>query len=90
MKARTKFEKWVAASNEKLTAIGSKTVEWAVRNVLEHIAFRTSQRKCTCGDCGAKFDYKGKGKSISKRTCLSLLPSGDLIYQRNARSGRTL
>lgn len=42
MKARTKFEKWVAASNEKLTAIGSKTVEWAVRNVLEHIAFRTS------------------------------------------------
>lgn len=38
MKARTKFEKWVAASNEKLTAISSKSVEWAVRNVLEHIA----------------------------------------------------
>ena len=73
MKARTKFEKWVAASNEKLTAIGSKAVEWAVRNVLEHIAFRTSRQKCTCGDCGEKFDYKGKGKFVRCPHCGSKL-----------------
>ena len=64
MKARTKFEKWVAASNEKLTAISSKSVEWAVRNVLEHIAFRTSCQKCTCSDCG-------KGSTTREKVSLS-------------------
>lgn len=69
MKPRNKFEKLVAASNKELTAIGSKAVEWAVRNVVKHIAFRTSEHKCTCGDCGKKFDYKGKGKSVRCPHC---------------------
>lgn len=64
MKPRTKFEKTVAASNEGLSAISPKAVEWAVKNVVSHIAFRTSGHKCTCSDCGGKFDYKGKGKSV--------------------------
>ena len=31
MKPRTKFEKTVAASNERLAAISSKAVDWALR-----------------------------------------------------------
>ena len=45
----------------KLSPVNPKAVEWAVRNTVSHIAFRTSGYKCTCGDCGHKFDYKGKG-----------------------------
>ncbi len=44
----------------KLSPINPKAVEWAVRYTVSHIAFRTSRHKCTCGDCGQKFDYKGK------------------------------
>lgn len=86
MKARTKFEKWVATSNEKLTAIGSKAVEWAVRNVLEHIAFRTSRQKCTCGDCGEKFDYKGKGKFVRCPHCGSRLEVKDTLKRKGETS----
>lgn len=60
MKPRNRFEKAVAASNMKLSPINPKAVEWAVRYTVSHIAFRTSRHKCTCGDCGQKFDYKGK------------------------------
>ena len=56
MKARTKIEKQVAASNEKLTAISPKVLTWAVRKVAEHVCFRTSTHKCTCGDCGRQVD----------------------------------
>lgn len=41
MKPRNEFEKQVAASNGELTTIGSKAVEWAIRNVVKHITFRT-------------------------------------------------
>lgn len=34
MKPRTKFEKAVAASNERLTAISSKVIVWAVKKVV--------------------------------------------------------
>ncbi len=86
MKARTKFERLVAASNEKLTAIGSKAVEWAVRNVLEHFAFRTSRQKCTCGDCGQKFDYKGKGKYIRCPHCGGKLEVADTLKRKDISS----
>ena len=69
MRPRTKFEKAVAVSNEGLAAISSKAVDRAVRNVVEHIVFRTLGHKCTCGDCGEKFDYKGKGKHIRCPHC---------------------
>lgn len=55
MKPRTKFEKQVAASNERLTAITPKAVEWAVKTVIKHPGFRASSGLTTCGDCGRKF-----------------------------------
>lgn len=82
MKPRNKFEKLVAASNEKLTAIGSKAVEWAIRNVVKHIAFRTSNRKCTCGDCGEKFDYEGKGKFVRCPHCGHRLQVTDTLKRK--------
>ena len=69
MKPRNRFEKAVAASNGKLSTVSPKAIEWAVKSVLEHIAFRTSEHKCTCGDCGQKFDYKGKGKFMRCPHC---------------------
>ena len=33
MKARTKFEKQVATSNVRLTAVAPKVFEWGVRNL---------------------------------------------------------
>ena len=83
MKPRNKFEKQVAASNEKLTAIASKAVEWAIRNVVKHIAFRTSKHKCTCGDCGEKFDYEGKGKSVRCPHCGHRLQVTDTLKRKH-------
>lgn len=83
MKPRTKFEKTVAASNERLAAISSKAVDWAIRNVVKHISFRTSGHKCTCGDCGGEFDYKGKGKSARCPHCGHRLQTVDTLARKN-------
>ena len=83
MKPRNKFEKLVASSNKELTVIGSKAVEWAVRNAVKHIAFRTSEHNCTCGDCGEKFDYKGKGKSVRCPHCGHRLQVADTLKRKH-------
>ncbi|MBD5584613.1 MAG: hypothetical protein HDQ88_05980 [Clostridia bacterium] len=64
MKAKTKFEKQVAASNERLTAISVKAIEWGVRNLIKHPAFRVPSGATTCGDCGHKFRHEGKGMYV--------------------------
>lgn len=83
MKPRNEFEKLVVASNGELTAIGSKAVEWAIRNAVKHITFRTSEHKCTCGDCGEKFDYKGKGKFIRCPHCGHRLQVTDTLKRKH-------
>lgn len=87
MKPRSKFERMVAASNERLSTIGSKAVKWAVRKALSHYAFRTSGHKCTCGDCGEKFDYKGKGKSVRCPHCGHRLQVVDTLVRNKAEAG---
>lgn len=82
MKPRNRFEKAVAASNTKLSAISPKAVEWAVRNTVSHIAFRTSGHKCTCGDCGRKFDYKGKSKYVRCPHCRHKLEVADTMKRK--------
>jgi len=64
MKARTRYQKQVAAANERLTALRPDTIAWATRNAVEHIAFRTAGHNCTCGDCGEQFNYEGGAKYI--------------------------
>ena len=86
MKPRNRFEKAVAASNGKLTALSPKAVEWAVRNVIVHIAFRTSGHNCTCGDCGAKFDHKGKGKTVCCPHCGHRLQVSDTLKRKEIQS----
>lgn len=82
MKPKSRFEKAVAASNTKLSAISPKAVDWAVRNTVSHIAFRTSGHKCTCGDCGQKFDYKGKGKYTRCPHCRHKLEVADTLARK--------
>mgnify|MGYP001538632299 FL=1 len=79
MKARTKIEKQVAASNEKLTVLSPKVLTWAVRKVAGHVCFRTSAHKCTCGDCGRHFDYEGKDKSVCCPHCGTRLQIKDTL-----------
>ena len=86
MKPRNRFEKAVAASNMKLSAISPKAVEWAVRNTVSHIAFRTSGHKCTCGDCGHKFEYKGKGKYTRCPRCRHKLEVTDTLTRKRKES----
>ena len=86
MKPRSRFEKAVAASNGKLSTVSPKAVEWAVRNVITHFAFRTSSHNCTCGDCGAKFDYKGKGKSVCCPHCGHRLQVKDTLKRKEVQS----
>ena len=47
-----------------------------------HIAFRTSGHKCTCSDCGGKFDYKGKGKSVRCPHCGHRLQVTDTMKRK--------
>ena len=86
MKPRNRFEKAVAASNVKLSTVSPKAVEWAVRNVITHFAFRTSSHNCTCGDCGAKFDHKGKGKTVCCPHCGHRLQVKDTMKRKEVQS----
>lgn len=82
MKPRNRYERQVAASNGKLTAIPNKAVSWAVRRLIDHPAFRTSGYKCTCGDCGKTFDYKGKAKYVCCPHCGGRLKVTDTKKRR--------
>lgn len=73
MKPRTKFDKSVAASNGRLTPISPKAVDWAVKHLISHPAFRVPSGLTTCGDCGHKFRHKGKGVSVKCPQCGSRL-----------------
>lgn len=66
----------------KLTAIPNKAVSWAVRNLIDHPAFRTSGYKCMCGDCGKTFDYKGKGKYVCCPHCGGRLKVTDTMKRK--------
>lgn len=79
MKARTKFDKMVAASNERLTAISPKEIEWGVRNLIKHPAFRVPSGVTTCGDCGHKFRHEGKGMNVVCPHCGSKLEIKDTL-----------
>ena len=61
----------------KLSAISPKAVEWAVRNTVSHIAFRTSGHKCTCGDCGHKFDTAERSLTIGEKASRYAVPIAD-------------
>ena len=76
MKPRNRFEKAVVVSNGKLTTLSPKAVEWALKNIIEHIAFRTSGHNCTCGDCGAKFDHRGS-LTIGEKVSMYVAPIAD-------------
>lgn len=87
MKPRNRFEKAVAASNERLTAISHKAEEWAIRNVVKHVAFRTSGHKCTCGDCGGKFEHEGKGKTVRCPRCGHKVEIADTLKRKWKEAG---
>lgn len=82
MKPRNRYERLVAASNVKLAAIPHKAVDWAIKNLIDHTVFRTSGHKCTCGDCGKPFDYKGKGKYVCCPNCGGRLKVTDTLKRK--------
>ena len=86
MKPRNRFEKAVAASNMKLSTVNPKTIEWALGNIIVHIAFRTSGHNCTCGDCGAKFNHRGKGKLVCCPHCGHRLQVKDTLKRKEVQS----
>ena len=69
MRPRTKLQQAVTASNRRLAAVKPGAVSWAIGKVLAHYAFCTPSHKCTCGDCGHKFDTKGKGRHTRCPEC---------------------
>ena len=72
MKPRNKFEKLVAASNKELTAIGSKAVEWAVRNVVKHIG---SEHR----NINARVAIAEKSSTIREKASLSVAFIADTV-----------
>ncbi len=77
MKPRTKFDKSVAAANDSLTAISPKAVDWAVKHLIKHPAFRVPSGLTTCGDCGHKFRREGKEATVICPHC------GNRLYIKN-------
>ena len=86
MKARTSFEKQVAASNVRLTAIDPKVTEWGVKNLFNHPAFRVPSGLTTCGDCGHKFRHEGKGKYVVCPHCGHRLMIKDTLNRTHKES----
>lgn len=70
MKPRNEFEKQVAASNKELTAIGSKAVEWAIRNAVKHITFEHA-------DINARVAIAGSSLTIREKASLSVVLIAD-------------
>ncbi|WP_289738655.1 hypothetical protein [Paramuribaculum intestinale] len=64
MKAKSRFDRQVSASNARLTAISPKAIDWAYRNLVQHWAFRTPSGETACGECGHKFHHKGKSSFV--------------------------
>lgn len=69
MKARTKFDRQVSASNARLTDIAPEATGWAYRHLVSHWAFRTPSGVTTCGECGHGFRHKGKGLTVKCPEC---------------------
>ena len=86
MKARTKYEMQVVASNVRLTAVNPKAFEWGVRNLFKHPAFRVPSGLTTCGDCGHKFTHKGKGKFVVCPHCGRRLEIKDTLQRIHKES----
>lgn len=86
MKARTQFEKQVAASNVRLTAVDSKVMEWGVKNLFRHPAFRVPSGLTTCGDCGHKFRHEGKGLFVVCHHCGRRLEIKDTLNRTHKES----
>ena len=86
MKARTSFEKQVAASNVRLTTIDPRVTEWGVKNLFKHPAFRVPSGLTTCGDCGHKFRHEGKGKYVVCPHCGHRLIIKDTLNRTHKES----
>lgn len=69
MKPTTKFEHSVALANANISPIPTSAVEWAIKTLIAHPAFRTAHKHVTCGDCGHSFDFEGKPKTIKCPVC---------------------
>lgn len=52
MKPKTKIQKEVARLSATLPKLTPAQTEWAYKNGMEHIAYRTKKGNITCPDCG--------------------------------------
>ena len=82
MKAKTKFDRQVSASNARLTDISPKAVDWVYRNLVQHWAFRTPSGETACGECGHKFSHKGKGSFVKCPECGRRLKIRDTLKRK--------
>lgn len=82
MKAKSRFDRQVSASNARLTAISPKAIHWAYRNLVQHWAFRTPSGETACGECGHKFHHKGKSSFVKCPECGRLLKIKDTLKRK--------
>lgn len=82
MKPRTSFEKQVVASNWKLPYIAPDVIQWALKYLIEHPAFRTASNTTTCGDCGHTFHYEGKETKLRCPKCGNVLKVKDTLKRK--------
>lgn len=82
MKAKSRFDRQVSASNARLTAISPKAIDWAYRNLVQHWAFRTPSGETACGECGHKFHHKGKSSFVKCTECGRLLKIKDTLKRK--------
>ena len=82
MKAKSRFDRQVSASNARLTAISPKAIDWAYRNLVQHWAFRTPSGETACGECGHKFNHKGKGSFVKCPECGRRLKIKDTLKRK--------
>ena len=82
MKAKSRFDRQVSASNARLTAISPKAIDWAYRNLVQHWAFRTPSGETACGECGHKFHHKGKSSFVKCPECGRLLKIKDTLKRK--------
>lgn len=86
MKAKSRFDRQVSASNARLTAISPKAIDWAYRNLVQHWAFRTPSGETACGECGHKFHHKGKSSFVKCPECGRLLKIKDTLKRKIGES----
>ena len=73
MRPRNKFDVLIISLNKKVKPVNQKAIDWTLKKILRHPAFRSKKGMVVCGCCGKPFQFYPKGKQLNCPHCHSMI-----------------